>query len=126
MALNADRAKEETLGLVRWLRPDYQSPASKAAASRPAQGGLDVTPAKAPHAEVVAADARQAWPKELADQIRAVAQVLVSARAPLPEPAIAARFTGRGPWKRRLPQLLDTLVAVGRARPTEAGYIAMP
>jgi len=126
VALNAKRAAEEAQGLVRWLRPAYQNPASKAAASQPAQGGLDVTPAKAPHTGVVAADARQAWPRELADQIRAVAQVLASARAPLPEPAIAARFTGRGPWKRRLPQLLDTLVAVGRARPTDAGYVAMP
>ena len=126
VALNAKRAAEEAQGLVRWLRPAYQNPASKAAASQPAQGGLDVTPAKAPHTGVVAADARQAWPRELADQIRAVAQVLASARAPLPEPAVAARFTGRGPWKRRLPQLLDTLVAVGRARPTDAGYVAMP
>jgi len=32
-------------------------------------------------------------------------------------------ITGRGPWKKRLPQLLDTLVAVGRARPTDAGYV---
>ena len=30
---------------------------------------------------------------------------------------IAARFTSRGPWKKRLPALLDMLVAVGRATP---------
>ena len=26
VALNAERAKEEVSGLVRWLRPDYQNP----------------------------------------------------------------------------------------------------
>lgn len=30
-------------------------------------------------------------------------------------PAIGNRFTSRGPWKKRLPQLLDMLVALGRA-----------
>ena len=28
---------------------------------------------------------------------------------------IAARFSGRGPWKKRLPPMLDMLVALGRA-----------
>ena len=27
-----------------------------------------------------------------------------------------AAFTGRGPWKRRLPQILEALAALGRAR----------
>lgn len=30
--------------------------------------------------------------------------------------ALAGHFTGKGPWKKRLPQLLDTLAALGRAR----------
>ena len=34
----------------------------------------------------------------------------VTVRAGLP------RFTGRGPWKKRLPEILDTLAALGRAR----------
>lgn len=41
--------------------------------------------------------------------------------APLTEDAIAARFQGRGPWKKRLPQIIDTLIAVGRVRPVEGG-----
>jgi len=45
-----------------------------------------------------------------------VAEVLAAARAPLEENAIAACFTGRGAWKKRLPQIIDTLVAVGRVR----------
>ena len=27
-----------------------------------------------------------------------------------------AAFTGRGPWKRRIPQILEALTALGRAR----------
>lgn len=42
-------------------------------------------------------------------------------RAPLTEDAVAARFQGRGPWKKRLPQIIDTLIAVGRVRPVEGG-----
>jgi hypothetical protein len=30
--------------------------------------------------------------------------------------AIAERFTGKRPWEKRLPQLLETLVALSRAR----------
>ncbi len=56
------------------------------------------------------------WPKELPEQVRLVAQALAEAHAPLTEDAIAARFQGRGPCKKRLPQILDTLIAVGRVR----------
>ena len=36
-------------------------------------------------------------------------------------PALAARFTGRGPWKKRLPQILETLAVLGRASRDGAG-----
>lgn len=38
------------------------------------------------------------------------------ADAPLTEPDLAARFTGKGLWKKRLPQIIDTLEALGRVR----------
>ncbi len=60
--------------------------------------------------------ARRPWPATLPEQVKAVAEVLAAARAPLKEDAIAALFAGRGPWRRRLPQIVETLVAVGRAR----------
>ena len=53
--------------------------------------------------------------------MRLVEQALADARAPLTEDAIAARFQGRGSWAKRLPQILDTLIAVGRVRPVEGG-----
>lgn len=47
---------------------------------------------------------------------RAVAAVLASANAALPLDAIEARFKSRGPWKKSLPRILETLEALGRAR----------
>ncbi len=55
-------------------------------------------------------------PPTLPEQVAAVARVLADAAAPLDETALAARFTGKGPWKKRLPQIIDTLEALGRVR----------
>ena len=49
-----------------------------------------------------------------------MAAVLAASPAPLPLAAIEAAFRGRGPWKKGLPTLLQTLEALGRAR-CEAG-----
>lgn len=46
----------------------------------------------------------------------------VPLRQALPLPAIEARFKGRGPWKRSLPRILETLEALGRARREGAGW----
>ena len=60
-----------------------------------------------------------AWPPTLPEQVRAVAQVLTTAALPLA--ALEARFKGKGPWKKGLPRILETLVeALGRARRVEA------
>jgi len=47
--------------------------------------------------------------------------VLADTGAPLTESDIAARFTDRGAWRRRLPQLLEMLAALGRARELPGG-----
>ena len=114
VALNAERSAEEQRGLIRWLRPEFQIPASGLPQARAAEQleidtGEEVTVAAKP-------GARRAWPSALPEQVKAVAEVLAAARAPLAEDAIAAYFTGRGTWKKRLPQIIDTLVAVGRVR----------
>jgi hypothetical protein len=38
---------------------------------------------------------------------------------------ITARFTSRGTWKKRVPQLLQILVALGRVRETDRGYLTI-
>ncbi|MNY74824.1 hypothetical protein D3C86_2139410 [compost metagenome] len=45
-----------------------------------------------------------------------MADALANSPIPLTLPAIAARFKGRGPWKKGLPTLLQTLEALGRAQ----------
>ncbi len=126
VALNAERAAEEANGQVRWLRPAFQHPEAVQAEmglSRPThsvpsaakEGGTSPSPPPLTEKQ------RQPWPATLPEQVAAVARVLAEARAPLAEADLAARFTGKGPWKKRLPQLLDTLVALGRARVLEDG-----
>jgi hypothetical protein len=48
--------------------------------------------------------------------VRALAQLLASSTRPLALPQIEARFKGKGPWKKGLPRILETLEALGRAR----------
>jgi hypothetical protein len=53
--------------------------------------------------------------------VRAVAAVLAQPPAPLTLSAIELRFKGRGPWKKSLPTLLQTLEALGRAQAVASG-----
>jgi hypothetical protein len=64
----------------------------------------------------------QPWPPSLPEQVRAVAQLLSASPAPLPLPAIEASFKGKGPWKKGLPRILQTLEALGRAQPMDGGW----
>jgi hypothetical protein len=129
VALNAERAAEEARGLVRWLRPEFQNPGAQ---PRPEQveidtgDGTDSTGEEGTDADPSGQGAGKArpWPKDAVEQVRAVAEVLSASPHPLSLDAITARFSGRGPWKKRLPQLLDMLVALGRARQGDARYSA--
>lgn len=137
VALNTRRAAEEAQGTIRWLRPEFQDPARRqAATAAPTQTEIALPDTAKPDAEPDAAadtealpptaapTARQPWPATLPEQMRAVADTLATTPAALPEPALADRFTGRGPWKKRLPQILQTLEALGRARQAEGGWRA--
>ncbi|TWI07288.1 class I SAM-dependent DNA methyltransferase [Aerolutibacter ruishenii] len=127
VALNAERAAEEARGLVRWLRPEFQNPQARAAdAPAPEQGTLDAGTDDASDDTAAAAPIAskpQPWPKDTVEQVRAVADLLAASPAPLSLDEIAGRFTGRGPWKKRLPQLLEMLVALGRAQVQHGMYL---
>lgn len=115
VALNAERIAEERQGLVRWLRPAFQAPGERAPAT---QTELDATSA----AEIRAPLAPRPWPKTLAEQAHAVTEILAEAGEPLTAAALAARF--QGAKVKPLAALLDTLVALGRAREVEGGRFA--
>lgn len=119
VALNTERAAEERRGIIRWLRPALQNPAGQTAA--PAAREIETEQVAA-----VAAAAKRPWPKDIAGQVKELHGVLVAAAVPLSVDKLADYFSGRGPWKKRLPQLVEMLIAVGRARRVgEAGVAAV-
>lgn len=136
VALNTRRAAEEATGLIRWLRPDFQDPARRAAASTTApaverspteqtafaidapapDAAEDDAGTGAPASPAAAPVARMPWPTDLKAQLRSVADLLAASPVALTLEQIADRYTSRGPWKKRLPDLLATLEALARAR----------
>ena len=125
--LNTQRAAEEAQGRVRWLRPAFQNPQNSLQKQE-----LLPQEDQAPEAdfdsekplsktEQTKPAAQHPWPATLPEQVRAVAAVLAASPAPLTLPAIESRFKGRGPWKKGLPTLLQTLEAMGRAQAVTAG-----
>ncbi len=119
VALNAERAAEERRGLVRWLRPDFQQLAAAAPAAAQEEIDLGEVRPPAPVAE------RRPWPKDLTQQVHAVTAALAAAGAPVTEAELAARFTARGNWRRRLGNILEMLVTLGRARQEEGRFRAV-
>jgi hypothetical protein len=142
--LNAKRAAEEAAfergepgGKIRWLRPEFQDPARRTAAREgaPDRAHLDddddeavaAKPKKskgAAKAKPLAAAEKREWPSTLPEQMRAVADALATTRGTLDEASLASHFTGRGAWKSRLPQILATLEALGRARRVKDAWTA--
>ena len=57
--------------------------------------------------------------------MRAVADTLAASPIPLNVDELATRFSARGPWKKRLPQLLEMLVTLGRAQESNGRYTGM-
>ncbi|QDW67829.1 class I SAM-dependent DNA methyltransferase [Luteimonas granuli] len=128
VALNAERAAEEARGHIRWLRPEFQNP-EVAREKAPEQARFTSDDAgeaaeKIDESSVPLAVKPLPWPKDTVDQVRAVADLLAASPVPLSIDEIATRFTARGPWKKRLPKLVEMLVALGRAQEQEGGYVA--
>jgi hypothetical protein len=129
VALNAARAAEEARGHIRWLRPDYQIPLLAA----PKQSALALDEneekktsgksAKAPGSNPLAprpsplAGRKAPWPKPLADRVRVVESALAAEEKPATAAELAKRFTRAKPED--LAEILDTLVTLGRARPSD-------
>lgn len=119
--LNTQRAAEEAQGRVRWLRPAFQNPQNTLQKQE-----LIPQDSQAPEADLDSEKSlskpeqtkptQHPWPPTLPEQVRAVAAALATSPVPLSLPAIEARFKGRGPWKKSLPTLLQTLEALGRAQ----------
>jgi hypothetical protein len=124
VALNAERAAEEARGLVRWLRPEFQT---RRVEQVPQQSEMETEVETTEAAGEPAADVKlrpKPWPKDPIEQVRAVADALSANVGSLSIDDITARFTSRGPWKKRVEPLLDMLVVLGRASERGGRYRA--
>jgi hypothetical protein len=127
-------------GTIRWLRPEFQNPATPAQQPTAEQTAMDLgtdadTDPDASEGESQGAgkaragtasapgpasgtsftpSTQQAWPATLPEQIKAVAAILSESTTTMDQDAIAAHFKARGRWRDRLSTILDTLVAIGR------------
>jgi hypothetical protein len=116
VALNAERAKEEAAGQVRWLRPDYQIPRfAKGAAAK--SGELDLG-----EAAVAIDKALPAFPTDRYEQPLAVEAMLTAAGRAMTAAEIARGFKRGGKRiEQRVTQVLTTLVRYGRASASPDG-----
>ena len=114
--LNAQRSAEEAQGRVRWLRPAFQNRQNSIQKQELPALELQTPEANFDSQKSLLKKEQAPWPATLPEQVRAVAEVLGQSPAPLTLPAIELRFKGRGPWKKGLPTLLQTLEALGRAQ----------
>ncbi len=139
VALNHERAAEEKRGLIRWLRPEFQNkdgagmvqqtidPADddetdgsdEPAAEKPKRGRL-AAKKSAGSGSISPKVAKQAWPKDLAEQTRAVRAALTAAGGIATAADVAGQFKhAKTP---RVEEILDTLAALGHARRADDGY----
>lgn len=120
VALNAERAKEEAAGYVRWLRPDYQIPRFAKDTPAPKTGDLDLVDAPAK-----AEASLPAFPKDPYEQPLAIEAALASAARPLDATELSKAFKRGG--KRiepRVGQVLLTLAKYGRVIALDGGKYA--
>ncbi len=119
VALNAQRAREEAQGHIRWLRPEFQAP--NAGQAPVEQGELEGTQERDQEQTPAAApSAKTPWPKSLPEQVQALRASLTAAGVPLGVEALASRF--KGAKRERVAEVLDTLVALGQLRREGEAY----
>jgi hypothetical protein len=109
VALNAERAKEEASGLVRWLRPDYQNPGG----SQTQQTALSI-PTLNPQPSTLNPPRKLPWPKPLAERVKAVSTALAGTQEPVSAADLAKRFARAKPTDMK--EILESLCVVGKAR----------
>jgi len=117
--LNAERAAEERFGLIRWLRPSFQHPATTT--TQATLGTGDIEAASAPTKAKAAG--KLPWPKTLAEQAQAVRTALATAAGPATAATLATQF--KSARVERIAELLATLASLGQARLLPDGrYVA--
>ncbi|MDP2811291.1 MAG: class I SAM-dependent DNA methyltransferase [Rhodocyclaceae bacterium] len=125
VALNAERAREESEGHIRWLRPAFQAPVitqtvmAGMGVSRPTHSALSAAKEGGTPPSPPPPTDNPPWPATLPEQMAALAAALT--HSPHSQDDLASHFTGKGKWKTKLPELLATLETLGHARRLEDG-----
>jgi hypothetical protein len=112
------------------LRPEFQCPA--AAAKQPVQTEIEEVGRVAPRATPIEDEdeddrlpvrstggQKVPWPTHLSEQVEAVRKALEAASSPVTAAELAGRFQRAN--RERIAEILETLVALGKARETEEG-----
>jgi hypothetical protein len=141
VALNHEQAAEEKRGLIRWLRPDFQNKggsnlvqheiavadddgddeaAAEPAEKRPRRSRGVARKSPPARAEKPGKVVKHPWPKDLAEQTRAVRGALAAIGCPVTAADLARHF--KNAKTPRVEEILATLVALGHARRTDSGY----
>ena len=132
VALNAQRVEMEANGNIAYLRPEYQNPAlrGKAVEAVAEQTTLAIdTPqpsdtVAAPKQRTVAKARKLTWPRTLPERMKTIATLLAGSSAPMTTAQVAACIGGKADAKSQLPDILATLVALGRAQQVGATQFA--
>lgn len=118
VALNAERAKEEASGLVRWLRPEYQNPGgAQGQQTALAVGGEKEQPQKQRAGKLP-------WPKTMAERVKAVNGALALVKQPVTAADVAKGFARVKAEDVR--DILETLCTMGHARRGQAEGTFLP
>lgn len=111
--LNHERAKQEDVGLIHYLRPEYQAP--KGMQVELATEGGEISK------EAVEKQKKKRWPSDLPSRVRLVQQELTASKTPLDLKEINRRFSGGRNRQDQVANLLKTLEVLGHVRQTEDG-----
>ena len=118
VALNAERAKEEASGLVRWLRPDYQNPGG-AQPSKPLWPSQPSTLKPQP-----SSPGKLPWPKTMSERVKAVSTALAAVKQPVTAAEMAKGFARVKAAD--VGEILETLCTMGHARRGKAEGTFLP
>lgn len=114
VALNHERAEEEAHGLIRYLRPEFQNPASAPEQSVAAEKVVPKAK-KAPKQEsATPSQEKTPWPAEVPDQFMAIRQLLRQEERPLTVEEVQGRF--KSSRKETIRQRLEALEGLGVVR----------
>ncbi|MCX6906912.1 MAG: hypothetical protein NTY01_02590, partial [Verrucomicrobia bacterium] len=120
VALNAERAREEANGVIRWLRPEYQARDQKSEVS--SQQGLTLPEVAGATGESKIGNLKSkiVWPKALSERVQAVEGALRVAGAPVSAEQLAKGLQRAKPAD--VAEILETLVTLGRAKRGSLGF----